>query len=496
MGKSNKAILHGVKSTSGSSSIDLLQRNAVDLIYFGSTPFCIAAVLGLPVKLLGVSHQLKKSHGVVLRSSWKQGTPINLGTTFGSTGHQIGYSWAQNQKNIRFFFAEPQFQIEAFRVGRIDAIASWEPFLTMAEHAGGKRVATAESLEIDIFNVIAANTLKYERKYTSVKAFLRANFESTKIITEGHVNEYLNSIRFIFDDEISEDSYEDFLINGYLWHTEVATEADVFRYKASLENTERFLSNANILSNNAAPIDWSKFIETRSIFDSKQADRNLTVGYSDSTMCAAFHLAHVSGKLNAVGFRPNRRSEYLKESVALVDKKFNSSARSLYRLLERQPETAIIEARRNLESLMRRSFKSFFGYDGPNSLEYLIVELHRTNCIDMSIYSASHAIRTNGNAAAHGAISNKDELFVMAEESLKNALLVWHWWTDKVDRYIQENKVCINSSRKKNPCRAVLSRKQKFCTVCGSPSEISCQECGTKLEIEQKYCSACGCPTF
>lgn len=41
-------------------------------------------------------------------------------------------------------------------------------------------------------------------------------------------------------------------------------------------------------------------------------------------------------------------------------------------------------------------------------------------------------------------------------------------------------------------CGNELQENQKFCTVCGTKTEIRCPKCNEKLQLNQKFCTACG----
>ena len=487
-------LIRSVKSSSGANSINLMSGPEVDVIYFGSTPFCLSVLMGMPLRLVGAAQVLSGSHGVVIRSpNLDELDFVNLGTPFGSTGHQIGHSWSQKfGKPVNFYYAEPRQLLSAYRSSLIDGIACWEPFLSLAERTGGYRVFTADQINAPIYNVIAVHAESLHVRRPELEALVRSNYQSVDMINSGEIKPYLNSIRFIFDEEIEEKDYYNLIVKDYNWPETPATLSQVPDFIASFSESQKFLEDTQIYQTRGKNIDWKSFVITDwGTQNPTEPSSLLRVGYTDSTMCAAYHLSIAAGIFLKNGLDVEKNLKNVNEHIALLPIELREDAKRIRDLVQSNPLLSLVESRRVIEILFRNCYIDLFNEDSPSSFEAVIEKLYSVQLFGSTIQSIAHSIRVIGNSAVHRQNIGAQDLTTLSAEALTNCLQIWQWWAYYGQPFTEEHKVCIGKVKNKR-CGTILKRSWSACPNCSTKTNLTCHKCGENINIAWKTCPNCG----
>lgn len=167
--------------TAGSPVAEALNAGSLDLGLLGDAPPLFLGALGAPIKVIAVTQQSLDGVAIVVGKN----SPIK--TIADIRGKRVAIwkgSWSQqlllsaldkagvsrDAVDIRYLSALDASH--ALDGGSVDVIATWEPYVTQQERAGGRVIATAQGL-IPAQSFVVANEHSREEKRAAINDFLQ-----------------------------------------------------------------------------------------------------------------------------------------------------------------------------------------------------------------------------------------------------------------------------------------------------------------------------------
>lgn len=132
--------------TSGRDALDAVLGNHADIATAGDTPLMFAVMKGAPISVVATIFTAGRAHGIVARRDRGIATPADLagkrlGATFGTDAHFVAdVMLAEQGKSLSSVHLEnlkPEDAPAALSSGRVDAVATWEPWIGKARKAVG-----------------------------------------------------------------------------------------------------------------------------------------------------------------------------------------------------------------------------------------------------------------------------------------------------------------------------------------------------------------------
>ncbi len=473
-----KTGLSPVFMPSGMQSMLSFFTGAIDLAYVGETPFVLGRAYGLPVRIVGIAQQVGRSHGVVLRQGHSR-EMLKIGTSAGSLGHFVGTAWADQQDPDRVLFVDlsPQEQMRAFEFGFLDGIASYEPYLSVAELSGAERVFDASSMP-PMFNVICATDSIIDSSPEQVKAFVHAHNRAVRTISDELSEENLDFLAAVFDDRLSSAMCRDILEMNYSWAEEdFLSNPDAAEICFdSLKRAEAFLLRCGLIHND--PLVMADCFPPRKVSPSQAAKDLLRVAYSDTLMCAPFHVAREAGYFTDDGFNIVEDTGRIVERVAQLSEVVRAELKQCQELSASDPALAVMKYGIVAERSIANAYELSIG-SAPRQVSKMIEDLTDRKLMPTRVSSAAHWLRTMRNEAAHsvGTLSQRD-----ADVAYSNTVEVLQWY--------EQNENVFGLHCKK--CGAAVESKWVVCPRCAFPRTRTCQSCNQPAEPEWKQCPHCG----
>lgn len=476
---------------SGTESMFQFFTGEVDVAYMGITPFVLGVAYGLPIKIIAVAQELNSSHGVVLRqdSILEQKENLKIGVVFGSTGHYLAHKWMQKEDlNISFVNLSTSEQKKAFEYGFLDGVAVWEPHLSLLENMGGQRVFHAGELDIPIYNIIAASDSALQRKEVPLRRFLDTHLAAIDHIENKTSKQYEDYFQIIYDRNIPADVYGNITTNSYMWPRKNFLEdrEDRELIRKSLENCSTFLNEFGLISSNSK-IDSHGCFPGRnggvsSNKMSRTTDENLRLGYSDSLLCATFHISQRLGLFEDAGIKIKSDERRLVEKVASFDKEYRGKISEIQDLYKNNFQAATVVLGKENDKLFNRIHERVFSSPPPDEFKELLDELDRENVLPGHVISSSHWIRQLQRIAAdqEGITSSQ------ANDALTRFVDILEWFHNERDSITQINEKCPSCDSE------IEDMNWKVCPQCGSQLSNTCGNCGEELELDWEHCPECG----
>ncbi|MFA0927087.1 ABC transporter substrate-binding protein [Pseudomonas syringae pv. tagetis] len=167
--------------TAGSPVAEALNVGSLDIGLLGDSPALFMGALGAPIKVIGVSRQNLEGVAIVVRKDSPIKTVADLAGKKvaiwkGSFSQQLTLTAldkagvARDAVDYRYLGALDSSH--ALDGGSVDAIATWEPYVTQQERQGARIIATAEGL-IPAQSFIVANDQAIKDKRAQISDFLQ-----------------------------------------------------------------------------------------------------------------------------------------------------------------------------------------------------------------------------------------------------------------------------------------------------------------------------------
>ena len=155
--------------SSGRDALAAVLEGKADIATAAETPIMFAAVRGQPIAIIATIATSRREHGIVARRDRGISTDADLkgkkvATTTGTTAHYLLEAALLGSKlrseDVQIVSADPPQIVEAIASGSVDAISTWEPFVTRARQALGKEgvVLDAEGIYVSTFNLAGQRT--------------------------------------------------------------------------------------------------------------------------------------------------------------------------------------------------------------------------------------------------------------------------------------------------------------------------------------------------
>ncbi len=177
--------------TSGKSTLDATLRGEANLATVGDVPVMFAAVSGLPVTVVATIFKAEKDYGIVGRkdsgiAALESLKGKRIGVTLRTGGHFVLATFLNRQKlsanEVTMLNLKPEELSAALLQGRIDAAATWEPFLgsLLAQLGDNGVLFSGEGLYDGVFNLAGAREYVSSHPET-IKKILRAVVRGAKL---------------------------------------------------------------------------------------------------------------------------------------------------------------------------------------------------------------------------------------------------------------------------------------------------------------------------
>ncbi|MHB0886523.1 MAG: ABC transporter substrate-binding protein [Bacillota bacterium] len=178
----------------GAMNEGMLSGN-IDLGYLGATPAIVAASRDPRVAIIAICDLSDGGEGILVQKDSKINVPADLkgkkiAVAKGSTVHRFLYEVLKNagldpNKDVSIYDMSVEDQVTALQTKNVDAVANWEPWMTKAEAAGGRRLIDDSKAVVRTYDVLYVNTDFAKQHPEAVKAFLAghmkgAEFKNTK----------------------------------------------------------------------------------------------------------------------------------------------------------------------------------------------------------------------------------------------------------------------------------------------------------------------------
>ncbi|ORC54541.1 sulfonate ABC transporter substrate-binding protein [Pseudomonas floridensis] len=167
--------------TAGSPVAEALNVGSLDVGLLGDSPALFMGALGAPIKVIGVSRQNLDGVAIVVRKD----SPIR--TLADLTGKKVAIwkgSFSQQlmltaldkagvaRDAVDYRYLSALDSSHALEGGSVDAIATWEPYVTQQERQGARIIATAKGL-IPAQSFIVANDRAIKDKRAQISDFIQ-----------------------------------------------------------------------------------------------------------------------------------------------------------------------------------------------------------------------------------------------------------------------------------------------------------------------------------
>lgn len=169
--------------TAGSPVAEALNVGSLDLGLLGDAPPLFLGALGAPIKVVGISRQSLDGVAVLVRGDSSIHRLADLrGKTVaiwkGSWSQQLALSALDRagvpRDQVSFRYLNALDASHALEGGSVDAIATWEPYVTQAQRHGARVLTTAEGLiPAQSFVVASQGALGDAAKHQAIADFLQ-----------------------------------------------------------------------------------------------------------------------------------------------------------------------------------------------------------------------------------------------------------------------------------------------------------------------------------
>ncbi|WP_420893624.1 ABC transporter substrate-binding protein [Pseudomonas oryzihabitans] len=169
--------------TAGSPVAEALNVGSLDLGLLGDAPPLFLGALGAPIRVVGISRQSLEGVAVLVRGD---SSIHSLADLQGKTVAIWKGSWSQQlalaalnragvpREQVNFRYLNALDASHALEGGSVDAIATWEPYVTQAQRHGARVLTTAEGLiPAQSFVVASQGALNDVARHQAIADFLR-----------------------------------------------------------------------------------------------------------------------------------------------------------------------------------------------------------------------------------------------------------------------------------------------------------------------------------
>lgn len=459
----------------------LFFTGAIDIAYVGITPYVLGRSYGLPVRVVGIAQEYGPSHAVLVRPEKAGDDVLKIGTVLGSDAHRLVSAWSRTTgQKVSLVNLSPSDQLKALEYGFIDGVSVWEPQVSLAQQLGARRVYSTDDSGVAGYNLLCATDSAIAAKSDLLDRFISAHYAAVDLISQGDLDSYQDFLQGVFDSRLSSGAYVDLLRSGYRWpqvSIRVASDAPA-ELRQSLDTTHEFLGSVGLLT--GQPIDPETWFPSSWPPPDTSRDRRLAIGYSDSLMSAAFHLAQGTGLLADRRFVVDSDQRRLVERIASLDHEFRPDLHSVEPLISTDAELAVMKLGRVNEDIFTSVYSLATGKQPPRQLSKTLALLEEHELVPNTILSSAHWIRSVRNIAAH-------------EEGVSrtHARSCYSHMVDILEWFCNERALLTSKRHRCLRCQKALRPEWSACPYCGVRQPTECAQCGQALEAGWKACPFC-----
>lgn len=469
-------------SPSGTNSMLNFFTGALDVAYMGSSPLLLGHSYRLPLRVLATANEHHGSLAIVGRDRGSPGSALKLGTVMGSDGHVLAHHFAKADDSRRVFYLNlpPEECLHALRMGMIDCAALWEPHVSIAVDAGASVWFTDQDLDFTMFSFIVATERVVGEKTAALEALVKGHLAAIDAI-ESDLDPFGQRLRMIFGPDLTAASYERILREAYKWprHDFLASGAlDPEVKKALGAVLETHVALGTVDGGAADLVLLAPHDEEADLPADEQA---LDLGYSNSIMCATFHVGDLGEMFDSAGLAMHVGRRRVEERIARVSAERQDDLRLCYELIDRDPELVIQKLGRMNEQLFRGQLRRLTEKD-PRSFGAVLESLRELDAVPGDILSWSNSIRSIRNVATH-----EDE--TLTSEEAQNAFNIFLNVIEWCDRHQLESSAVGGRCPR---CRAPVDDDWVACPECAASLSYQCDSCGDGLQPGWKLCPRCG----
>jgi len=168
------------------AAIDALASGAVDAAYLGATPAIIAASEDSGLVIIAICDRSDGGEGIVARYGAGIAAPADLkgkrvAVAKGSNAHRfllevLAGAGLAPDRDVTLLDMTAEDQVAALQAESVDAVATWEPYLTKACATGGSVLVDDAHAALPTYHVIVARRAYVKRRPAAVQAFLAGHF--------------------------------------------------------------------------------------------------------------------------------------------------------------------------------------------------------------------------------------------------------------------------------------------------------------------------------
>lgn len=461
----------------------LFFTGALDAAYMGSSPLLLGHTYGLPVRIVAIANAHRGSLAVVGRGAGSEkGTP-KLGTVFGSDGHVLAHRFSEGKGDAErplIVNLPPEECVNALKLGMVDYAALWEPYVSLALENGGSVEFSDRDLGFEMFSFLVATESALAGKRRAVEGMVDAHLAAIDEL-EGGLGEYASRLRMIFGPELPAEAHEKLLEEGYRWPRETSLAGGLGgEVLASLAEVHAAHVALGTVPRDSDP-DLAALVSAGVADVRASGDEALHLGYSNSIMCATFHVADLAGLFEKSGLGLGAGRRRVEERIARLAPELQDDLRLCSELIARDPELVIQKLGRMNEQLFRRLARASLGGD-EKSFAATIESLRSAGVAPKDILSWADSIRSIRNVAAH----HQENL---SSEEAGNAFSIFL----NVAEWFDQNRAALEAPVSRCPrCATEVEEVWVACPKCGMSLDGACEGCGAKVEPGWRVCPRCG----
>jgi len=452
---------------------------AIDVAFMGSSPLMLAYLYRLPVKILAVANQhydslvvMRSSHAI--RDGSSEDDVIKIGTVIGSDGHVLARYFVESQlpgRKVMVVNLSPAECLDALRIGMIDYASLWEPHVCVAKQQGGEKVFSDRQIDHPMCSFIVATDKAVMHSGCAIKRFLAAHDDAIRTIDSLSDNDF-DRMRMVFGTELTVGEYRHLLANNYKWP--LSTDDLAGEISACIEGVLEMQRSIQMLAPRKLSID-----DLLPQYGGSDAEQ-VTIGYSNSIMCAGFHVADIKGMYGRHGFAIQRSGRRVEERIALLRESLQHDLRLCYELIGRDPELVVQKVGRLNEQCFREIETKVLGEESKSAAQ-VIDNIRQRRIVANEILTWADSVRAIRNVATHGHGSITSEEATTAFNIFVN---IAEWYDANIDD--------ILSMQYCSRCHEKVEADWVACPGCGMRVLRKCKECNEQLDLSWKACPYCG----
>ncbi len=195
----------------GKQALDAVIMGKADLATAADTPIMLAVMNGKQIAVIAVIQTSNTNQAIIAKRDRGIAGPSDLigkkiGVALGTSSHyfldSILLFHGIDRRQVTIVDIGPEMMSAAFRMGRVDAVSTWNPALTMKSQEVGKNFCMIYNQKVYTFDFCTVASQEFVRKNPEkVKKFLRALIKAEQFAKRHPDEAVLLAARFTGADE-------------------------------------------------------------------------------------------------------------------------------------------------------------------------------------------------------------------------------------------------------------------------------------------------------